>query len=52
VNQGGQSIKQDNIFDEDDLLPRFSSQLAKELPQGCLYCQVRDAGDMFLMESE
>jgi hypothetical protein len=46
-------MQQDEFFDEDDLLPDgILDQLAKELPDGCLYCQVREAGDTFLMESE
>jgi hypothetical protein len=37
-------MQPDEFFEEDDLLPdEVLERLAKELPEGCLYCQVRDA---------
>jgi len=33
------------VFDEDDLLPdEVLELLANELPEDCMYCQVRDKG--------
>ena len=39
----------DDFLDEDDLLPdEVLDQLAKELPEGCMYCRARDGEDVDL----
>jgi len=40
------------LLDEDELLPdEVLEKLAKELPEGCMYCYVRDGGDLFFREA-
>jgi len=42
-----------NLLDDDELLPDdVLDQLAKELPEGCLYCYVRDGGNLFFADAE
>jgi hypothetical protein len=46
-------VADDDFPDEDELLPDdILDKLAEELPDGCMYCYVRDGGDSFLVEME
>jgi hypothetical protein len=47
------SVENDAIFAEDELLPAdVPDNLAKQLPNGCMYGYVRDVGDSFLADAE
>ena len=53
LNNGQLSMPGDDFSDEDDSLPdEIFERFAKELPEGCKYCHVRDARETFFMESE
>ena len=44
---------ENDFLDEDELLSDdILDMLAKELPEGCMYCYVRDGGDLFFAETE
>ena len=46
-------MKNDDFLDEDELLPDdVLDKLAEELPDGCMYCQVRNGEDLFFVETE
>jgi hypothetical protein len=43
----------DDFLDEDELLPDdVLDKLAEELPDGCMYCDIRDRGDLFFGDTE
>jgi hypothetical protein len=46
-------METDDFLDESELLPDdVLDRLAEELPDGCMYCRVRDEGDSLLVEME
>ncbi len=41
------------FFDEDELLPDgIHDKLAQELPDGCMYCKIRNGENLFFVETE
>ncbi len=46
-------MKTNDFLDEDELLPDdVLDKLAEALPDGCMYCQVRNGEDLFFGETE
>ncbi len=46
-------MKSDDFLDEGELLPAdVLDKLAEELPDGCMYCEVRNGEDLFFGETE
>ncbi len=46
-------MKSDDFLDEDELLSDdVLDELAEELPDGCMYCQVRNGDGLFFVEME
>jgi hypothetical protein len=47
------AMNKDEFLDEDALLPdEVLDKLAGELPEGCMYCDVRNGEDLFFGEME
>ena len=46
-------VKRDDLMNEDELLSDdVLDKLAEGLPDGCMYCQVRNGDDLFFVEIE